>query len=148
MENPNPNPPIVQVQDGANVVDERSLQDYLLPRVDQNLSSIRRLIVAAINFETKPAVIHMIASTVQFGGLPSEDPNAHLQSFNDICDTFRYNGVSKNVLKLKLFLFSLRDRAKAWLHSLPSYSIITFDQLTQAFQNKYFPLGRASRLRN
>ncbi|KAK3189687.1 hypothetical protein Dsin_029248 [Dipteronia sinensis] len=41
----------------------------------------------------------------------------------------RYNEVSEDLIKLKLFPFSLRDKAKAWLQLLPTDSIIIWDQL-------------------
>ena len=145
---PNPVPIPNPVNDGANVADERILQDYVMPRADLNLSSIRRPTVNANNFEIKPSLIQMIAATVQFAGNAHEDPNVHLQSFNDICDTFRYNGVSDNFIKLKLFPFSLIGEARGWLQRLPPDSIITWEQLAQEFLNKYFPPGRAARLRN
>lgn len=41
----------------------------------------------------------------------SEDPYAYLEKFIQIGDTFRLNEILDEVVKLKLFLFSLRDKA-------------------------------------
>ena len=49
-----------------------------------------------------------------FSGLPSEDAAAHLNSFVDLCDMQKKKDVDNDIVKLKLFPFSLRDRAKAW----------------------------------
>ena len=54
----------------------------------------------------------------QYGGLPHEDPNVHLPTFMEIADTVKMNGVTEDVIKLWLFPFSLRDKAKVWLQSL------------------------------
>lgn len=56
----------------------------------------------------------MIQTSVQFYGLSSDDPNAHITSFLKIYDTFKHNGVIDDAIRLRLFLFSLQDRAKNW----------------------------------
>ena len=93
----------------------RTMMYYARPSCSGADSSITRPAVAANNFEIKPAVIQMIQHSVQFGGLPNEDPNAHIASFLEICDTFKANGVSDDAIWLRLFPFSLRDGAKDWL---------------------------------
>ena len=56
----------------------------------------------------------MIQTSVQFAGMPNDDPNAHIANFLEICDTFKQNGVSDNAIRLWFFPFSLRDKAKEW----------------------------------
>lgn len=68
---------------------------------------------------------------------PNEDPNAHLQTFVEICVTFKVNGASDETIKLRLFPFSLKDRARYWLNSLSNASIITWNQLVKNFLFKY-----------
>ena len=53
----------------------------------------------------------------QFGGSLAKDPNAHIAGFMEICDTFKHNGVTTDAIRLRLFPFSLRDKANNWLHS-------------------------------
>src|SRR5262249_47021317 len=102
--------------------------------------------VAANNFEIKPAIIQMIQNSVQFSGLSIEDPNAYIASFLEICNTFKSNGVSDDAIRLRLFPFSLRDRAKGWLNTLPSGSITTWDGLAEKFLTKYFPPSKTAKL--
>ena len=49
----------------------------------------------------------------QFTGLPSEDVATPLNSFVDLCEMQKKKDVDNDIVKLKLFPFSLRDRAKA-----------------------------------
>ena len=123
-----------------------ALQEYMMPNPGDNLSSIVRPNVDANNFEIKPAIIQMI-SQFQFGGLLTEDPNAHLAQFLEICDTFKMNGVSSDAIKLRLFPFSLRDKAKLWLYSLMPQLIRSWDVLSKAFLSKYFPPSKTVKFR-
>lgn len=90
-----------------------------MPFVIGNTSSIRRSTIQENDFEIKPAIIQMIQHSVQFSGLPNDDPNTHIANFLEICGTFKHNGVSNDAIKLRFFPFSLRDKAKGWLNSLP-----------------------------
>ena len=53
-----------------------------------------------------------MAQQHQFRGHLSKDPNAHISTFLGLCDTIKMNGVSHDVIKLRLFPFSLKDKAK------------------------------------
>ena len=61
---------------------------------------------------------------------------------------FRVNGVPDNAIRLRLFPFSLKDRAKEWLNSLPTRSIFDWATLVQKFLAKYFPPAKTVKLRN
>ncbi|KAK8685281.1 hypothetical protein V6N13_041286 [Hibiscus sabdariffa] len=65
------------------------------------------------HFELKPVMFNMLNILSQFGGSPTENARQHLKSFLEICNSFKIHGVSNDVLKLKLFPYSLRDKAKA-----------------------------------
>ncbi|XP_024029348.1 uncharacterized protein LOC112093949 [Morus notabilis] len=83
----------------------------------------------------------------QYGGLPHEDPNIYLATFLEICDTVKINGVSVEIIHLKLFPFFLRDRARSWLQSLPSGSVAAWEDMAQKFLIKFFPPSKTSQLR-
>ena len=48
----------------------------------------------------------------QFCGKPNEDANAHLQNFLELCDTIVIRRVASDVVKLRMFPFSLLGKAK------------------------------------
>ena len=60
----------------------------------------------------------------QFAGAPNEDVASHLNAFVELCDMQKKKYVDNDVVRLKLFLFYLRDRAKNWFSSLPRNSTI------------------------
>ena len=119
---------------GDNEVPNRALKDYFVPNV--GVSSIRRPPIQANNFEIKPAIIQMIQSSIQFRGLANDDPNLNIANFLEICDTFKHNGVTDDAIRLRLFPCSLNNKAKAWLTSLPSGTITTWDGLVNTFLAK------------
>ena len=59
----------------------------------------------------------------QFSGTHNEDAASHLNTFVELCDMQKNKDVDNDVVKLKLFPFALRDRAKIWFSSLPRNSI-------------------------
>ncbi|KAL5548869.1 hypothetical protein UlMin_004100 [Ulmus minor] len=131
---------------GGDAVPNRALKDYSIPNV--GISSIQRPPIQANNFEIKSAIIQMIQNSVQFGGLPNDDPNLHIVNFLEICDTFKHNGVTDDAVRLRLFPFSLNSKAKAWLISLPLGTITTWEGLVRSFLTKYFPPAKSAKMRN
>ena len=122
--------------------------EYAQPSIDGTASCIRKPPMQANNFELKPSYVSMIQNLVQFHGLPNEDPNLHIAYFLDICDMFRVNGVPNDAIRLRLFPFSLKDRAREWLNSLPARSTANSATLAQKFLAKYFPFTKTVKLRN
>ncbi|KAK5776566.1 hypothetical protein PVK06_044526 [Gossypium arboreum] len=141
----NPLPPAIAVNQNPTL---RTMYDYAKPNLTGTESSIVRPAIAANNFELKPNTIQMIQKFVQFDSFQDEDPNAHLANFLEFCDTFKINGISDDSIHLRLFPFSLRNKAKQWLNSLPRGSIIIWEQMTKNFLLKYFPPGKTAKLRN
>ena len=55
--------------------------------------------------------------------------------------TVKLNGVRPEVIKLQLFLFSLRDVAETWFDSLPVGSVNNWEELVEAYMSRFFPLA-------
>ena len=73
-----------------------------------------------------------------FHGMESENPYAHIKEFEDVCNTFQEGGASIDLMRLKLFPFTLKDKAKIWLNSLRPRSIRTWTDLQAEFLKKFF----------
>ena len=107
---------------------------------------IRRPTILANNFKLESITLQLLQG-VQFTGLPHEDPNAHILNFLEVCDTVKYNGVSNDAIRLRLFSFSLKDKAKHWLTTEPPNSITSWDELVNKFLTQFFPPTKAAKLR-
>jgi len=125
-----------------------ALMDFSRPKIDDIQSSILHPAIQANTFEIKPGTIQMVQNSVSFGGAATEDPNMHIRNFVEICSTFKYNGVTDEAIKLRLFPFSLRDKAKDWLHSEPAGSITTWQDLAQKFLVKFYPMAKTAAMRS
>ncbi|XP_062094211.1 uncharacterized protein LOC133800271 [Humulus lupulus] len=93
-------------------------------------------------------MFQMLQTVGQFSGMPTEDPHLHLRSFLEVSDSFMLQGVSEEALRLKLFPFSLRDRARSWLNTLPPDSVTNWNDLAEFFLRKYFPPTRNAKFRS
>ena len=126
----------------------RAIRDYTVLTLQAIQPGIVIPEVQVVNFELKPVMFQMLQIVGQFNGLLSEDPHLHFKLFLEVSDAFKITRASQEVLMLRLFLFSLKDRARAWLNSLPPDSITTWNDLADKFLMKYFPLTKSAKLRN
>ncbi|KAL6225884.1 hypothetical protein ACLB2K_004733 [Fragaria x ananassa] len=99
-------------------------------------------ILEGTHFEIRRATIQ---SLLNFYGKPNEDHYLHVEEFKDICGTFKY-GISDEHIHLRLFPFSLKDKARKWPSSLPPNSITTWEDLLKKFLLKFFPATKTSAL--
>ena len=81
----------------------------------------------------------MLQTIGQFSRLPTEDLGLHLRLFLEVCDSFRQQGVPKDAFRLKLFPYSLRDQARAWLNALLSGTMASWNDFFQRFLLQYNP---------
>ncbi|KAA3470972.1 oligopeptide transporter 4-like [Gossypium australe] len=127
---------------------ERSMEQYMLRDYTMpNLEAIRGNINCGNNFEISLAMIQMIQGNLQFRGLMNEDLNQHLMHFLILCDNFKYNGVSDDAIRIRLFFFSVTGDAFIWLDLQPVDSINTWDKLVSRFLVKYSPMSKTMKLR-
>ena len=123
----------------------RPIRDYArLPSTTQ--PAISRPAIQANNFELK-SITRQLLQGVQFTGLPHKDPNAHILNFLEVCDTVKYDGVSDNAIRLRLFAFSLKDKAKYWFTTEPPDSITSWDELVNKFLTWFLPPAKEAKLR-
>ncbi|XP_050893878.1 uncharacterized protein LOC127100667 [Lathyrus oleraceus] len=92
----------------------RPLKEFAQPSDEEPSSSIENPAIPTNNFKLKPSLLQLVQQN-QYTGLTKENPNQHLKVFIQLADTFKTNGASPEAIRLRLFPFSLRDRAQSWL---------------------------------
>lgn len=118
-----------RLQEKVEMVEQNAIREYALPSTLGVSSAIRQPGIATNNFEIKPAMLQMMQTQFSFKGLPDDDPNEHIATFLEVCDTFKFNGVPDESISMRLFPFSLKDRAREWLQN----SITTWEELATKF---------------
>jgi len=86
----------------------RTLRDYMNP----TRTSARLCIVFppyAFHFNFKSDIIQLLPF---FHSLDLENPYLHLREFDEVCNAYNDLNCSMNTIRLKLFPFSLKDKAK------------------------------------
>jgi hypothetical protein len=96
-------------------------------------------------FEIKTSTIHMVQHSPFTG---KEDPNLHLQTFIQLCQTCNMDGVTQDQMRARLFPFSLLGKALQCFHSQPAETVQDWNALMRAFIKEYYSPGKTQSLRN
>ena len=89
-------------------------------------------------------MIHLLPT---FHGLENENLYVHIREFEEVVATFRDQTQTLDVVRLRFFSFSLKDRAKVWLYSLRPRSITTWDDMNKAFFHKLYSNHKAQKIK-
>jgi hypothetical protein len=86
----------------------RTLRDHMNP-TRTSASSCIVFPPNASHFNFKSSIIQLLPF---FHGLDLENPYLHLREFKEICNTYNDLNCNINTIRLKLFSFLLKDKAK------------------------------------
>ena len=121
-----------------------SLRELFAPVATSSYSCLVLPPTNATHFDLKSHVIQLLPS---FHGLDNENPYGHVKKFKDICAIFKFQNFSKESVHLRLFPFSLHNRAWAWLDSNTPESITSWESLLSKFYNKFFLMSKVNEYR-
>jgi hypothetical protein len=93
------------------------------------------------HFNFKSGIIQLLPT---FHGLDLENTHLHLRDIEEVCNTYNDLNCSMSTIRLKLFLFFLKDKAKTWLQNIRLGSIYAWDEMQQQFLKKFFPSHRTN----
>ncbi|KAL5540766.1 hypothetical protein UlMin_044089 [Ulmus minor] len=106
---------------------DRSIRDYAIFDPETINTGIVRPEITANHFEFKPMMFQMLQT---------------------VASNLKIPGVADDAFRLRLFSYSLKDRAKVWLNSLEPNSVTSWNGLAEKFLTKYFPPTKNARMRN
>jgi hypothetical protein len=114
-----------------------SLRKLFAPVATRSHSCIILPLTNATHYDLKSHVIQMLPF---FYGLEHENPYSHVKKFKNICATTKFQNFYEEAVHLRLFPFSLHDRAMVWMDSNAPRSITSWEELLKQFYNKFFPM--------
>jgi hypothetical protein len=118
-----------------------SLRELFAPVATSSHSCIVLPPTNATHYDLKPYVIQLLPSIY---GLDHENPYSHVKKLKNIYATTKFQNFSEESIHLRLFPFSLHDRAIEWLDSNAPRSITSWESLLSKFYNKFFPMSRVN----
>ena len=93
--------------------DNTKLCDFANTNNNDSISTPISPLTDVESCEINTALLNLVMKD-PFSGLPSEDAATHLNNFVDLCEMQKKKDTDNDIVKLKLFPFSQRDRARAW----------------------------------
>jgi hypothetical protein len=121
-----------------------SLWELFAPVTTSSHSCIVLPPTNATHYDLKPNILQTLPF---FYGLEHENPYSHVKKFKNIYATTKFQNFSEEAVHLRLFPFSLHDRAMEWLDSNTPGSIKSYEELLKQFYNKFFPMSRVNEAR-
>ncbi|KAI3503945.1 hypothetical protein L1887_32459 [Cichorium endivia] len=94
--------------------------------------------------EIRPQLIGILT---QFRGHKTDDPYNHLYEFLAVANANTPRNTDRDIFRLRLFPFTLKDKAKYWFSSLPSNSITSWEQLKSKFLQEFYPVSKTTEVR-
>ena len=118
----------------------RSMRDHINPP----WMSAPFCIVPLTEKMVRPYLVPLLPN---FHGMESENPYSHMREFEEVCNTFKEETVTVDLMRLKLFPFTFKDKAKIWLNSLRPRSVQNLTEMQAEFLKKFFSTHRTKSLK-
>ena len=138
-----PLPEEQQSQQGTpmNPTAYRSMRDHIHPL---RVSAPSCIIPHAEDVVVRPYLVPLLPT---YHGMENENPYTHIRDFEEVCTTFKEGMMDMDLLKLKAFPLTLKDKAKIWLYSLRPRTIRNWGELQAEFLKKFFSAHKTNNLK-
>ena len=118
----------------------RSMRDHIHP---PRVSAPSCIIPPAEDVAVRPYLVPLLPT---FHGMENENPYTHIRDFEEVCITFKEGTIDMDLLKLKAFPLTLKDKAKIWLNSLRPITIRSWGELQAEFLKKILQCSQDKQL--
>ena len=119
----------------------RSMRDHIHP---PRVSAPSCIIPPAEDVAVRPYLVPLLPT---FHGMENENPYTHIRDFEEVCITFKEGAIDMDLLKLKAFPLTLKDKAKIWLNSLRPRTIRSWEELQAEVLKKFFRAHKTNNLK-
>ena len=119
----------------------RSMRDHIHP---PRVSAPSCIIPPADDVVVRPYLVSLLPT---FHGMENENPYTHIREFEEVCTNFKEGVPDMDLLKLKAFPLTLKDKAKIWLNSLRPRTIRNWAELQAEFLKKSFSTTKTNSLK-
>ena len=119
----------------------RTMRDHIHP---PRVSAPSCIIPPAEDVAVRPYLVPLLPT---YHGMENENPYTHIRDFEEVCTTFKEGMMDMDLLKLKAFPLTLKDKAKIWLNSLRPRTIRNWAELQAEFLKKFFNAHKTNNLK-
>ena len=124
-----------------NPIAYRSMRDHIHP---PRVSAPSCIIPPAEDVAVRPYLVPLLPT---YHGMENENPYTHIRDFEEVCTTFKEGMMDMDLLNLKAFPLTLKDKAKIWLNSLRPRTIRNWGELQAEFLKKFFSAHKTNNLK-
>ena len=118
-----------------------SMRDHIHP---PRVSAPSCIIPPEEDVVIKPYLVPLFPT---FNGMENENPYTHIQEFEELCSTFVEGAIDIDLLKLKAFSLTLKDKSKIWINYLRPRTIWNWAEPQAEFLKKFFSAHRTNDLK-
>ena len=119
----------------------KSMRDHIHP---PRVSAPSCIIPSAEDVAVRPYLVPLLPT---YHGMENENPYTHIRDFEEVCTTFNEGMMDMDLLKLKAFPLTLKDKAKIWLNSLRPRTIRNWAELQAEFFKKFSSAHKTNNLK-
>ena len=119
----------------------RTMRDHIHP---PRVSAPSCIIPPAEDVAVRPYLVPLLPT---YHGMENENTYTHIRDFEEVCTTFKGGMMDMDLLKLKAFPLTLKDKPKIWLNSLRPRTIRNWAELQAEFLKKFFSTHKTNNLK-